>query len=166
MNQRSNPNSYQHSKAAQSHSVITQQVLVNSWAERSVVDEPIERGWCSQRNIVVAGGDAEYFVDAAGRQHFNFAQQIWLDASVQMAYGRVYTTALETLAVNLLSMATPERNHRTAIGVASRRAVSLARAFCEECLFGGPEDAWVLPRQTVKAWLASHRGGAMARRRA
>jgi hypothetical protein len=101
--------------------------------------------------------EARYFVDAAGRQHFNFAQHVWLEAAVQMAYTRIQTLALETLAVNLLSMVTTERNYEAAVGFTSRRAIVLAGAFCAECLRDAPQDAWVLPLQSIQAWLASHR---------
>src|ERR1035438_6743198 len=54
--------------------------------------------------------DFRYFVDSRGRQHFNFKQEIWLESSVQMAFTRVYSVALKTLAVNLLTLATEGRD--------------------------------------------------------
>jgi hypothetical protein len=53
--------------------------------------------------------DYRYFIDRQGRQHFNFRQRVWLDASVQMACTRGYSLALETLALNLLTMVTRTR---------------------------------------------------------
>ena len=94
-----------------------------------------------------------YYVDASGRQHFNFVQQIWLRAQVEMAVTPVMTVALETLAVNLLSYVARERDYSTAVGVTSRRVMKLARRFCEECLLTARADGWVVPRATLRDWL-------------
>jgi hypothetical protein len=96
-----------------------------------------------------------YFVDRQGRQHFNFRQQIWLDVSVQMAYTRVYSVALKTLAVNLLMLVTPKGHYKGATRLSSRQAVLLAPSFIRECLVGAPDEAWALPRTTIEAWLKS-----------
>jgi hypothetical protein len=98
-----------------------------------------------------------FFVDRHGRQHFNFRQQIWLDSSVQMAFTRVYSTALKTLAVNLLTLVTEERDCRVAIGRTSRRVLSLAPVFSRQCLMGAPDAAWALPKSTIESWLQSQR---------
>jgi len=65
----------------------------------------------------------------------------------------VQTIALETLAINLLTFMTRERDHRAAVGVTSQRAVVLSRAFCADCLLGAPAEAWELPRTSIRAWL-------------
>jgi hypothetical protein len=96
-----------------------------------------------------------FFLDHRGRQHFNFRQCVWLDCSVPMAFSRVYTTALKTLAVNLLTFATDRRDYSAAAGVTSRLALSLASAFSRECLMSAPDGAWALPKATIKAWLES-----------
>jgi hypothetical protein len=99
----------------------------------------------------------EFHLDAAGRQHFNFKQQIWLEASVPMAFTPCcYTRALETLAVNLLTLATEERDYRAARGATSRWAVTLARRFCEECLLQAPAEAWQLRVSVLRSWLSAH----------
>ena len=82
-----------------------------------------------------SGSDFRYFMDAQGRQHFNFVQRVWLHASVGMAVTPVMTLALETLAINLLNQLTRERNHAAAVGVpiplgeAAHGASSSARSF-------------------------------------
>lgn len=100
-----------------------------------------------------------YFLDHQGRQHFNFRQRVWLDASVQMACTSAYSTALATLAVNLLTYATRARDYRAAVGLTSRRALALAPAFSRECLLSAPDQAWVLSKSAIRAWLDSHRPG-------
>jgi len=102
-------------------------------------------------------GDFRYFVDRNGCQHFNFPQRIWLDPTIAMAVTPVQTIALETLAINLLTFMTRERDYRAAVGVTSQRAIALAREFCADCLLGAPVEAWELPRASIKAWLESHR---------
>jgi hypothetical protein len=89
-----------------------------------------------------------FFIDQRGRQHFNFRQKIWLDASVPMAFTRVYSVALKTLAANLLCLA---------IDKPVRNAIRLAPAFSRECLMGAPDRAWALPKATIQAWLESKR---------
>lgn len=105
-----------------------------------------------------------YFIDRQGRQHFNFRQRVWLNASVQMAYTRVYSVALKTLAVNLLVLA----DYRTAARLTPRKAGLLAPSFIRECLVGAPDAAWALPSTTIEAWLESRlrgRTGARPKRR-
>jgi hypothetical protein len=96
-----------------------------------------------------------YFIDRQGRQHFNFRQCVWLDASVQMAYTRANSIALKTLAVNLLTLVTRKRDYHAAVGLTSRRVVMLARSFSRECLLGAPDAGWALPRASIRAWLQS-----------
>jgi hypothetical protein len=130
------------------------------YAERSVLaptviadsppGSPPRKG--KQREI-----EFRFFVDQRGRQHFNFRQKIWLDASVQMAFTRVYSIALKTLAANLLALA---------IDKPGRNAVLLAPAFSRECLMGAPDKAWALPKATIEAWLESKRRRAHEPRRA
>jgi hypothetical protein len=96
-----------------------------------------------------------YFIDRQGRQHFNFRQRVWLDPSVQMACTGVYSLALKTLAVNVLTMATCKRDYRAAVGLTSRQVVMLAPAFSRECLLSAPDQAWALPKASIRAWLES-----------
>ena len=96
-----------------------------------------------------------YYVDANGRQHFNFVQQIWLRAQVEMAMTSVPTLALETLAVNLLTLATRERDCVALVGVTSRRALQSAQRFCAEILLSAGASGWVMPRAVVRTWLAT-----------
>lgn len=117
-----------------------------------------------------------YFVDRNGRQHFNFRQRVWLDPAVPMAYTRVPSIALTTLAVNLLAQALrqraarlkrgsrPERDSLLAIGQSTRCALTLARQFSEECLLGAPDEGWVMPRATIRAWLSARLRAVTARR--
>jgi hypothetical protein len=89
-----------------------------------------------------------YYIDRHGAQHFNFQQQLWLERSVAMAFTSVPTTALETLAINLLALAS---------GHAGTRLKLLARDFCEQCLLGAPQQGWVLPRPVIQAWMEARR---------
>jgi hypothetical protein len=101
-------------------------------------------------------GDVCFYVDSRGRQHFNFPQRIWLYPSVQMAVTPMMSIELETLAVNLLTPLTRERDCPTLVGVTSKRVRRLAGCFCAECLLTARSQAWVIPRSTIRAWLASH----------
>jgi hypothetical protein len=65
-----------------------------------------------------------------------------------MAFTRVYSVALKTLAANLLTLA---------IDKPGRHAILLAPAFSRECLMGAPDRAWALPKTTIQAWLESKR---------
>ncbi|MGA8708638.1 MAG: hypothetical protein WB646_16820 [Steroidobacteraceae bacterium] len=96
-----------------------------------------------------------YYVDRQGVQHFNFIQQIWLQPQVEMAVTAVMTLALETLAVNLLTQVTRERDFLAPVGITSRRVMQLAGRFCEQCLLTARQDGWRIPRATVKSWLAA-----------
>lgn len=103
----------------------------------------------------LTSGDFWYYVDTHGRQHFNFPQRVWLRASVDMAVTPVMTLALETLAINLLTHLTRERDYRAAVGFTSSRAVKLARRFCRECLLTAQAEGWVMPRATLKEWFTA-----------
>jgi hypothetical protein len=117
-----------------------------------------------QSRSAYAIDEFRFFIDRQGRQHFNFRQRVWLDASVQMAYTRVDTVALNTLAVNLLTLVTRKRDYRAAVGSTSRRVVLLAPSFSRECLLGAPDDAWALPKTAIKAWLGSRLRARMSQR--
>jgi len=104
-----------------------------------------------------ASGDFRYYVDSRGIQHFNFEQKIWRNPSVQMAVTPVMTTALETLAINLLAFITPERDDRARVCITPKGVVRLARRFCAECLLTACPAGWVIPRCTIEAWLVSKR---------
>jgi hypothetical protein len=108
-----------------------------------------------RKNALPSKGEFRFRVDQQGRQHFNFRQQIWLDESVAMAHTPIYTMALKTLAVNLLTMTLNVRNVRAAIGSTSKTALSLAPAFSKQCLLGAPSGAWILPKTTIEGWLES-----------
>jgi hypothetical protein len=96
-----------------------------------------------------------YYLDRQGVQHFNFIQQIWLQPQVEMAVTAVMTVALETLAVNLLTQVTRERDFAAPVGITSRRIMLLAPRFCEQCLLTAQRGGWRIPRATVKSWLAA-----------
>jgi hypothetical protein len=98
-----------------------------------------------------------FFLDQRGRQHFDFEQTIWLDNTVGMAFTRVYSTALKTLAANLLALAL----HKS-----PRAAIELAPAFSRECLMGAPDQAWVLPKSTIEAWFESRQRRTRRQRKA
>jgi hypothetical protein len=97
-----------------------------------------------------------YFVDSNGRQHFNFVQRVWLQPQVEMAVTPVPTVALATLAVNLLTEVTRERDYAAVVGITSRRVMQLASKFCDECLLTARGNGWVIPRASVKSWVAAH----------
>ena len=112
----------------------------------------------SQRRAARAGsasGDFFFYEDSQGRQHFNFAQRIWLHPSVTMAVTPVMTLELQTLAINLLTPLTRERDYRAAVGVTSKRVMRLAKRFCAECLLTADAAALLMPRSAIRAWLAS-----------
>jgi hypothetical protein len=109
----------------------------------------------SQRRRRARELEFRYFMDQRGRQHFNFRQTIWLDPAVDMAFTRAYSTALKTLAANLLALALEEP---------ARTVLRLAPAFGRECLMGAPDKAWALPRSTIESWLESKRRCACALR--
>lgn len=96
-----------------------------------------------------------YYVDSSGRQHFNFVQRVWLQLQVEMAVTPVPTLALETLAVNLLTEVTRERDYVAVVGVTSRRVMQMAPMFCDECLLTAHGNGWVIPRASVKSWIAA-----------
>jgi hypothetical protein len=131
-----------------------------STAKANRVSASIGRDSVRSRRSDRRDTEFRFFLDRDGRQHFNFKQQIWLDSSVPMAYTRVYSTALKTLAVNLLTLVTDKRNCRIAIGLTSRKVLLLAPSFSRQCLLGAPDTAWALPRSTIESWLE-----AQARRR-
>jgi hypothetical protein len=146
------------------HTVVSPLILV----ERSEKSQPRTRSNKSPRRkqrVSSRQRDFRYFVDNRGRQHFNFKQEIWLDSSVQMAFTRVYSVALKTLAVNLLTLATDGRDLPAAIGNTSRSALMLAPSFSRQCLMGAPDKAWALPHATIKAWIASRRRKARSKAR-
>ncbi len=96
-----------------------------------------------------------YFLDRDGRQHFSFPQRIWLQPRVRMARTLAPSTALSTLAVNLLAQAMSER--RTSARSASARARRLARSFCQQCLLPAPEKSWAIPRAAILEWIDAQR---------
>jgi len=106
-------------------------------------------------NSAASTEEFRFHIDQHGRQHFNFKQEIWLDAAVQMAHTRVYSTALKTLAVNLLTLTINRRDFRAAVGKTSRAAISLAPSFSRQCLIDAPDRAWIMPRATIEAWVHS-----------
>jgi hypothetical protein len=113
------------------------------------------------RAVRVRGNAAQvefrYSLDRHGTQHFNFEQQVWIERSVAMAFTPVCTTALETLAINLLALAaTPARTrpHRRSD---PQRLIPMVQDFCEQCLLGAPLEGWVLPRPAIRAWMHARR---------
>ena len=106
----------------------------------NALDEPASGSHRRRRRREV---EYTFLLDHRGRQHFNFRQAIWVDPSVDMAFTRVYSVALKTLAVNLLTLALERPG---------RQALLLAPAFSRECLMGAPDRAWALPKSTIEAW--------------
>ncbi len=96
-----------------------------------------------------------FFVDRLGNQHFNFSQEVWLNSSVAMAQTSNYSVALKTLGLNLLTLTLGERNVRAERGATSNTALAFAAAFSRECLLNAPHRSWILPKSTVRSWLAS-----------
>jgi hypothetical protein len=56
-------------------------------------------------------------VDSQGRQHFNFPQRVWLYPSVPTAATAAMSIELDTLAINMLTPLTCQRDYRAAKGV-------------------------------------------------
>jgi hypothetical protein len=141
----------------------------NAWESGAVIAPPVkidelrssrqraQPSGSSSSQTLSARGDFRYYVDSRGLQHFNFEQKIWRNPAVQMAVTPVMTTALETLAINLLAYTTPERTDRPRVCVKSKDLVRLARRFCAECLLTACPAGWVIPRCTIEAWLVSQR---------
>jgi hypothetical protein len=154
-------------------SVVVPAVLIDAPARsrkesQSNQIERRRRGRQEQSKPCLRDYEFRYFIDRQGRQHFNFRQRVWLDASVQMAYTRVYSVALKTLAVNLLMMVMAKRDYHAATRLTPRQAGLLAPSFVRECLLGAPDEAWALPITTIEAWLESRlrgRQGSRAKRR-
>ena len=94
-------------------------------------------------------------MDSQGCQHFSFPQRVWLYPSVPMAVTPGMSIELETLAINLLTPLTRQRDYRAAVGLTSKRVRRLASRFCAECLLTARSQAWVMQRSTISAWLAS-----------
>jgi hypothetical protein len=146
-------------------SVVAPAVLIDAPARSRKESRPnqIEGGRSTRRQEqlkpCLRDYEFRYFIDRQGRQHFNFRQRVWLDASVQMAYTRVYSVALKTLAVNLLMMVMAKRDYHAATRLTPRQAGLLAPSFVRECLSGAPDEAWALPRTTIEAWLESRLRG-------
>jgi hypothetical protein len=105
-----------------------------------------------------------FCLDRHGAQHFNFEQCLWIERSVAMAFTPVRTTALETLAINLLALAAPPGDARPARDCARARLLPMAREFCEQCLLGAPQAGWVLPRPVIRAWMHARQRSRSARR--
>jgi len=98
-----------------------------------------------------ARGNVCFWADSQGRQGFNFAQRVWLDPlypSVPMAVTPAMSIELETLATNMLTLLTCQRDYRAAMGVTSKRAGRLASRFCADCLLTAQSQARVRQRST------------------
>ena len=125
-------------------------------------------GTQSRRAIPARDGatpqEFRYCLDRRGTQHFNFAQCVWIERSVAMAFTPVRTTALETLAINLLALAAQPQDARAPRGCNRTRLLPLARDFCEQCLLGAPQEGWVLPRPAIQAWMHARRRSKQLRR--
>jgi hypothetical protein len=108
--------------------------------------------WLYARERVTEGALREFrfFIDYNGGQHFNFAQRVWIDPSVSMAFTSIRTKALETLALNVLALAC-----HPASAISGASAPKLVRTFCDECLLGAPREAWSMPRTAVLEWMAT-----------
>jgi hypothetical protein len=153
------------SRASKSGTVVSPRVRVGGRRARRVACRAgMNAAWRSER-AATADCKFRYFVDSTGRQHFNFVQQIWLRPQIEMAVTPVLTVALETLAVNLLTEVTRRRDYTVAIGQTSRRVMQLAPRFCHECLLTAQADGWVIPRASVRSWLAAHSRGESRPRR-
>ena len=97
-----------------------------------------------------ARGDVWFYVDSQGYQHFSFPQRVWLYPSVPMAVTPGMSMELETLAINLLTPLTRQRDYRAAVGVTSKRVRRLASRFCAECLLTAQLPAWAMQRSTPR----------------
>lgn len=104
-----------------------------------------------------ARDEFRFTLDRHGTQHFNFEQRIWLHRSVPMAFTPVRTTALETLALNLLALSATSDDTRNVRGCEREVLIPMARSFCKQCLLGAPLEGWVLPRPVIQEWMHAQR---------
>lgn len=95
-----------------------------------------------------APGDVCFYADPQGRQHPDFPQRVWLYPSVPIAVTPRMSIELETLAINLSTPLTRQRDYRAAVGVTSKRVSRLASQFCAERLPTAQSPAWVMQRST------------------
>jgi len=105
----------------------------------------------------LAQDEFRYCLDRHGTQHFNFEQRVWIERSVAMAFTSVRTTALETLAINLLALAAQRGGERPERRRNPTRLIPMVQNFCEQCLLGAPQEGWVLPRPAIRAWMLAQR---------
>jgi hypothetical protein len=96
-------------------------------------------------------------LDRQGTQHFNFEQRVWIKRTVAMAFTPVRTTALETLAINLLTLAAQSGNLRPEWRCSLTSLIPMVQDFCEQCLLSAPQEGWVLPRPAIRAWMHARR---------
>jgi len=77
------------------------------------------------------------------------------------------TSALLTLAVNLLTQVMRRRDRAVAVGCTSSTVLRLGPRFCRECLLTAHADGWVIPRASVLSWISaqSHVDTSAGRRR-
>ena len=73
-------------------------------------------------------------MDSQGRLRVNFPQRNRLYPSVPMAVTPVMSIDFETLAINVLTPITCQRDHRAAMGVTLLCVRTLASRSCAECL--------------------------------
>jgi len=97
-----------------------------------------------------ARGDVCFYLDSHGRQHFNFPQRVWLYSLVPMAVTPGMSIELETLAINLLTWLTQERDYRAAMGITCKRVRRLASRFCAPRLLAAQPPAWVMHRSSPR----------------
>lgn len=96
-------------------------------------------------------------LDRDGLQHFNFKQYLWLNESVRMGFTQAPSTALTTLALNMLFLAATTGSSGSLRSRGQRRRQhSLARQFAHECLLTAPPMGWIIPREVVLAWVRAH----------
>jgi len=104
------------------------------------------------------GGAFRFRLDCDGQQHFNFSQCVWISASVPMAFTQVPSRALTTLALNMIFLASDRcMDRRGRVQSQRREARRLAPQFAVSCLLSAPAGGWVIPREVVADWVATHR---------
>jgi hypothetical protein len=98
------------------------------------------------------------WVDADGKDHFNFPQTIWTHQNIAMRATPRFTGASAVLALNILSLAISEQGWHALDGKTSARALRLARLFHRDCLAELPSEGWCIPLETIREWLRTAGG--------
>jgi hypothetical protein len=88
-----------------------------------------------------------------GAPCFNFPQTVWLSPKLRMDWSVRLTPAVQTLAVNVLTLWTVEQDLAACFGRTNRRAVAAADRFAGAFLLTMPDSGGCLPRELIMRWI-------------